>query len=109
MSFHSFNPVAAVLLIPICAAALLAILPGYRITARLNVVASLLAFLSALSLFLIEPAQPTTYVLMHDVNIVFIVLNPFVVFTTSIFSASYIAHDLDTGRLTPTYLRFYHA
>ena len=36
-------------------------------------------------------------------------LNTFVGFTTSIFSASYIAHELDTGRLTPTYLRFYHA
>src|SRR2546427_7196597 len=30
-------------------------------------------------------------------------------FTTSIFSASYIAHELETGRLTPVYLRFYHA
>ena len=109
MSFHSFNPVAAVLLIPICSAALLAILPGYRITARLNVVASLLTFLSALSLFVIERPQPTPYVLVDDLNIVFIVLNTFVGFTTSIFSASYIAHELDTGRLTPTYLRFYHA
>ena len=109
MSFHSFNPVVAVLLIPICSAALLAILPGYRITARLNVVASLLTFLSALSLFVIERPQPTPYVLVDDLNIVFIVLNTFVGFTTSIFSASYIAHELDTGRLTPTYLRFYHA
>jgi len=109
MSFHSFNPVAAVLLIPICSAALLAALPGYRITARLNVVASLLTFLSALSLFVIERPQPTPYVLVDDLNIVFIVLNTFVGFTTSIFSASYIAHELDTGRLTPTYLRFYHA
>ena len=109
MNFHSFNPVAAVLLIPICSAALLAILPGYRITARLNVVASLLTFLSALSLFVIERPQPTPYVLVDDLNIVFIVLNTFVGFTTSIFSASYIAHELDTGRLTPTYLRFYHA
>src|SRR5207342_2207456 len=40
---------------------------------------------------------------------VFIVLNTFVGFTTSIFSASYIAHELETGRLTPVYLRFYHA
>src|SRR5665213_1605670 len=96
MNFHSFNPVVAVL-------------PGYRITARLNVVASLLTFLSALSLFVIERPQPTPYVLVDDLNIVFIVLNTFVGFTTSIFSASYIAHELDTGRLTPTYLRFYHA
>ena len=39
----------------------------------------------------------------------FIVLTTFVGFTTSVFSASYIAHELEIGRLTPTYLRFYHA
>src|SRR5208282_2542247 len=33
----------------------------------------------------------------------------FVGFTTSVFSASYIAHEVETGRLTPTRLRFYHA
>ena len=109
MNLYSFNPAVAVLLIPICSAALLAVLPGYRITARLNIVASLLTFLSALSLFVIERPRPTPYVLVDDLNIVFIVLNTFVGFTTSIFSASYIAHELDTGRLTPTYLRFYHA
>src|SRR5260370_510385 len=108
MSAASFDPVAAVLLIPIGSAAMLAALPGYRVTARLNVVASLLTFLSALSLFVIERPQPTPYVLVDDLNIVFIVLNTFVGFTTSIFSASYIAHELETGRLTPIYLRFYH-
>ena len=36
-------------------------------------------------------------------------LTTFVGFTTSVFSASYIAHELEIGRLTPTYLRFYHA
>src|SRR5206468_2975647 len=40
---------------------------------------------------------------------VFIVLTTFVGFTTSVFSASYIGHELETGRLTPTNLRFYHA
>ncbi len=109
MSTASFDAIAAVLLIPIGSAALLAILPGYRLTARLNVVASLATFLAALSLLLIERPQPTPYVLVDDLNIVFIVLNTFVGFTTSIFSASYIAHELDTGRLTPVYLRFYHA
>src|SRR6187401_2722396 len=109
MNLASFDPVAAVLLIPIGSAALLAALPGYRLTARLNVVASLLTFVSALSLFVVEHPQPGPYVLVDDLNIVFIVLNTFVGFTTSIFSASYIAHELNTGRLTPTYLRFYHA
>ena len=58
---------------------------------------------------MVERPQPGPYVLVDDLNIVFIVLNTFVGFTTSIFSASYIAHELETGRLTPVYLRFYHA
>ena len=78
MSVSSFDPVAAVLLIPIGSAALLAALPGYRLTARLNVVASLATFLSALSLFVIDRPQPGPYVLVDDLNIVFIVLNTFV-------------------------------
>src|SRR5665811_1146204 len=109
MNVPSFDPVVAVLLIPIGSAALLAILPGYRLTARLNVVASLATFVSALSLLVVERPQPTPYVLVDDLNIVFIVLNTFVGFTTSIFSASYIANELETGRLTPVSLRFYHA
>ena len=109
MSIASFEPVAAVLLVPIGSAALLAALPGYRLTARLNVVASLVTFLSALSLLVVERPPPGPYLLVDDLNIVFIVLNTFVGFTTSIFSASYIAHELETGRLTPVYLRFYHA
>ena len=36
-------------------------------------------------------------------------LTTFVGFTTSVFSASYIGHEIETGRLTPTYVRFYHA
>src|ERR1700736_1926655 len=109
MNVTSFDAVAAVLLIPIGSAGLLAALPRYRPTARLNVVASLATFLSALSLLVIERPQPGPYVLVDDLNIVFIVLNTFVGFTTSIFSASYIAHELETGRLTPVDLRFYHA
>src|SRR5690242_2215527 len=109
MSLPPFNPVTAVLLIPIGSAALLAALPGYMLTARLNVAASLATFLSALSLFVIDRPQPGPYILIDDLNIVFIVLNTFVGFTTSIFSSSYIAHELETGRLTPVYLRFYHA
>jgi len=104
-----FNAVAAVLMIPVSAAGLLALLPGYRLTARLNVIASALTMLAALSLFVTERPQPGSYFFIDDLNIVFIVLNTFVGFTTSVFSASYIAHELDTGRLTTTNIRFYHA
>jgi len=102
------NPVDLVLMIPLGSAGLLVMLPGYRWSARLNVLASLLTFCSALLLFVQRPA-PTSYLQIDDLNIVFVVLNTFVAFTTSIFSASYIAHELETGRLTPVYLRFYHA
>jgi hydrogenase-4 component F len=105
----SFRPEIAILVIPLGAAALLAVLPGYQATARLNVAATLGTFLSALSLFFLERPPPGNYLFIDDLNIVFIVLTAFVAFTTSIFSASYIAHELEIGRLTPTYLRFYHA
>ena len=102
------EPVTAVLLIPAVAAVLLAVIPGYQLTARLNVLAALLTFLAALAL-LFERPQPGQYLLVDDLNNVFIILTTFVGFTTSVFSASYIAHELEAGRLTPTFLRFYHA
>ena len=100
--------VEPVLLLPLVAAALLALMANYRLSARLNMAASLLAFLAALRLLWIRPAAGQ-YLFVDDLNIVFIVLGTFVGFTTSVFSASYIAHELETGKLTPTYLRFYHA
>ncbi|HEX6113349.1 MAG TPA: hypothetical protein VFZ10_13660, partial [Geminicoccaceae bacterium] len=98
----------AILVVPAAAAAILALLPDYRLSARLNVAASLITFAVALALFTGRPA-PGRYLLVDDLNVVFIALNTFVAFTTSVFSASYIGHELDTGRLTPVYLRFYHA
>jgi hydrogenase-4 component F len=103
-----FDATIAVLLIPALAAALLVVLPGYRLSATFNVIATLLTFLAAVSLFFGRP-QPGSYLLVDDLNNVFIVLTTFVGFTTSVFSASYIAHELEIGRLTPTFLRFYHA
>ncbi len=103
------DPVVAVLVIPIVSAAVLALLPAYRLTAALNVFAGFLTFLAASSLLFFARPEPGPYLLVDDLNIVFIVLNTFVGFTTSVFSASYIAHEIETGRLTPTHLRFYHA
>ena len=99
----------AILVIPLAAAGLLAVLPGYRLTARLNVAASLATLIAALLLFVVPRPDPGRYLLIDDLNIVFVVLTTFVAFTTSLFSASYIGHELETGRLTPAYLRFYHA
>ncbi|MGB6620732.1 MAG: hydrogenase 4 subunit F [Xanthobacteraceae bacterium] len=103
-----WDALAAVLLIPAFAAALLATMPGYRITARINAVAALATFISAVSLFFARP-QPGPYLLVDDLNSTFIVLTTFVGFTTSVFSATYIGHELAIGRLTPPFVRFYHA
>jgi hydrogenase-4 component F len=97
-----------VLIIPAVAAGLLAMLPGYWLSARLNVLAALLTLLTAMSLFVVEP-KSGSYLLVDDLNKVFIVLTTFVGFTTSVFSASYIGHEIEIGRLTPTSVRFYHA
>jgi len=100
--------VGAVLIIPAASAGLLAALPDNRATARLNALASFLTLVAASGLF-VERPQPGHYLIVDDLNVVFIVLSTFVGFTTSLFSGSYIAHELETGRLTPLYLRFYHA
>src|SRR6202008_2324156 len=102
------DALAAILLIPVVAAAILALMPDCRLTAVLNVVASLLTFLTALSLLVVEPVSGQ-YLLVDDLNKVFIVLTTFIGFTTSVFSASYIGHEIATGRLMPAFLRFYHA
>jgi hydrogenase-4 component F len=104
----TFDPIAAILLIPACAAALLAVLPDYRLSARINILAALATFAIALSLFFGRP-DPGPYFHVDDLNNVFIVLTTFVGFTTSVFSGSYIAHELESGRLSPTFLRFYHS
>ncbi|WP_119274384.1 hydrogenase 4 subunit F [Taklimakanibacter deserti] len=108
MTAVEFTPMTALLAIPALSAAILALLPGYRLTSRLNVLAALLTFLASLSLFVVRPA-PGDYLFVDDLNVVFVVLGTFVGFTTSAFSASYIEHEIETGKLTPTYLRFYHA
>jgi len=100
--------VAAVLVIPVVSAALLALLPDDRTTAWLNATAAFLTFISAAVLFVARPS-PGRYLIVDDLNVAFIVLSTFVGFTTSVFSATYIAHELESGRLTPLYLRFYHA
>jgi hydrogenase-4 component F len=104
----SFDPVVAILAIPLGTAALLSFVSNYRLAARLNTLAALLGVFAAASLFAVEPGFGNL-LLIDDLNIVFILLNNFIGFTTSIFSASYIAHEIETGRLTPRRLRFYHA
>ena len=108
MTVPPLDPLLLVLFIPLAAAGLLMMVPSYRVGAALNVVASFFTFAVSVSLFFFLPIT-RTYLLIDDLNIVFIVLNTLVGFTTSMFSAGYIAHELEIGRLTPIYLRYYHA
>jgi len=99
--------IVAVLGVPALSAALFALIPSYVISARLNILGCFLAFAAALSLLWVRP-EPNNLLLVDDFNVYLVVLNTFVGFTTSVFSASYIGHELENGRLTPTHLRFYH-
>ena len=66
-----FDALGIILAIPLAAAALFAILPGYRLTANLNVAAALLTLLAAVSLFVVEPTSGN-YLLVDDLNKVFV-------------------------------------
>jgi hydrogenase-4 component F len=109
LDLQALDALSAILVIPAVSAAVLALLPGYRFGARLNVLAALLTFVASLLLLSSDRPEPGRYLFVDDLNVVFIVLTTFIGFTTSVFSATYIAHELETGRLTPQYLRFYHS
>ncbi|MDE2030404.1 MAG: hydrogenase 4 subunit F [Alphaproteobacteria bacterium] len=100
--------VSYVVVVPAAFAVLLAFVHSYRASAWLNVFASLLSFAAAVSLFW-APHPAGDIFIVDGFNIYLIVLNTFVGLTTSIFSASYIGHEIETGRLTPLMVRFYHA
>jgi hydrogenase-4 component F len=108
MTGLAYEAMIGTVAVPAVATAVLAAVPSWRLAAALNGVASFLTVAVSAVLLIHRPA-PTTLFLIDDLNIVFLLLNGFVGFTTSVFSAGYIAHELQTGHLTPRYLRFYHA
>jgi hydrogenase-4 component F len=101
-------PLYAILLVPLLAALLLALVANYRWGAAINILACGLTFAAGVSLLFMDRVR-TDVLLIDDFNIYLVTLTTFIGFTTSIFSASYIGHELETGRLTPNFLRFYHA
>ena len=102
------QPLYAILLIPAVACAVLALVPYYRLGAAINVMACGATFAVSTMLLTGERMRGDIFII-DDFNIYLVILTTFVGFTTAIFSASYIGHELETGRLTPTFLRFYHA
>ena len=102
------TPLDAVLLVPAGAMLLLAIVPGYRMGAAINVVACGLTFFASVGLLEADRVR-SDFFLIDDFNIYLVLLTTFVAFSTSIFSATYIDHELENGKLTPRFVRFYHA
>lgn len=108
MSFVIDLVLSSLLLIPLGAAVYLAFVPDYQRGARINVAVSGAVFVCTLVLLVARP-EPGSFLFVDDLNIVFIVLSTFIGFTTAMFSASYISHEIETGKLTPPFVRFYHA
>jgi hydrogenase-4 component F len=102
------GPVEATLIIPATAIPILALVSGYRLGAALNILACALTLGAAVALLFTEHPR-SDLIIIDDFNIFLLVLTTFVGFTTSIFSATYLAHEIEIGRLTPLFLRFYHA
>lgn len=98
----------AIVAIPAISALVLAAVPGYRVSSWLNALASLATFAASLAL-LVVPREQGALLIVDDLNICFIVLNALVGFTASVFSASYIGHEISQGMLTLPFVRFYHA
>jgi hydrogenase-4 component F len=108
MNILGFEPVDALLAIPALSALILAVLSGYRLSSYINFISSGATFVFAGALLFDRPA-PGDYLFVDDLNVVFVVLTTFIGFTTSVFSASYIGHEIETGKVKPAYVRFYHA
>ena len=92
------NPLYAILVVPPVAVVMLACIPSYRIGAVLNMLASGLTFMAGVSLLAVDRYR-SDILIVDDFNIYLVILTTFVAFTSSIFSASYIGHELETGRL----------
>ena len=75
--------------------------PGLpRRAPSVNVLASAATFAAGLWL-LVGDGGVGDYAIVDEFNIVFIIINTLVGFTTALFSASYIGHEIETGRLSP--------
>ena len=102
------QPHQLVVLLPFAAALLLVALPSYRVGAVVNVIASGLTL--AVGGWLVASDRfAGDYAIVDEFNIVFVVINTLVGFTTALFSAAYIGHEIESGRLSPAFVRFYHA
>src|SRR5260370_39885561 len=97
-----------VVLILNAAALYLVSVPGCRIGAAAIVAVSAATFAAGLWLVAGERSVGD-YAIVDEFNIGFLALNTLVSFTTALFTASYIGHEIETGRLSPRPVRVYQA
>ncbi|MCC7257712.1 MAG: hydrogenase 4 subunit F [Gammaproteobacteria bacterium] len=97
-----------VLASPGLGALVLLVLPGYRLAALLNVTFCAVTLACTALLYGLRPPAGT-YLAVDDLNTVFLIVNGLVGLSTSVFSAGYIAHELQTRHLARRHVRFYHA
>ncbi|MBP2290558.1 hydrogenase 4 subunit F [Azospirillum rugosum] len=93
---------------PLLSAIILALVPNYRLAAKLNILFSAITLVAALVQFGVEPSSGALFV-VDAFNVTLIALTAFVGLTTSVFSAGYIGHEVAIRRLDAGKLRFYHA
>ncbi len=102
------NLIAVIVALPALSAGFLALIPSWRMAAWANVAAAAVTFVVSLGLFADDTGAGWLFV-VDAFNIYLVVLTCFVSLTTSLFSATYIRHEVETGRLKALNLRFYHA
>ncbi len=102
------GPLTLTLALPLLGALLLAVLPGWRPAAWLNVGFSA-ATLAAAAWLAVDHPPPGLFLFIDDFNAALIVLTGLVGFSTALFSAAYINRDGKNKRLAPRHLRLYHA
>jgi hydrogenase-4 component F len=87
---------------------LLGFVANYRLGALINILACAITFVAGIAMLSGDRVRSDVFII-DDFNIYLILLTTFIGLTTSIFSATYISHELEIGKLTPAFLRFYHA
>ena len=106
------NIILLCLVIPVLAALILALVASPRIGARINIMASVLGLAASCRLawlVLTGGVLGGDQFYVDQFNVYLIALTSLVGLTTSIFSQSYMAHELEIGRVTPMRMRLYHS
>ncbi|TAD89955.1 MAG: hydrogenase 4 subunit F [Alphaproteobacteria bacterium] len=96
------------LVLPVLAAICLGLIRSPILGGWINAFACFVELLVAI-LLVMEPPAPTLLFFVDDFNVYLVLLTVFVAFTTALFSAGYVGHEVQAGRISPSLFRLYHA